>query len=255
MESSAIMEFLASAYVYGWAGAVIFFILFVMALRQSTTKSGECERLKKQKEEADSAIEERDRRIEEMESEIESLTEEVEEKDSRISKLESEVSSLESQLETAQSRVKDLEEQVKNLRQQNSSQAETINELKAKISDAEAKIEKLEAQVSQLESDNASLQEKVEDLTSQLNELQYNYDLSILYIHMKKLHEEFYADFTQNILKGIHTMNIKDIDLATAQAIFEAAMNSFNQVTGEEEEGGGTISFPSVEPAQDESDQ
>ena len=253
METNAVMEFLANAYIYGWAGAVIFFILFVMALRQSTSKSSECERLRKEKEEADSAIAEKDSRIEEMEAEISSLTEEVDEKGTKISQLESELASAQNKLEACESRIKDLEEQVKNYRQENSRQAETIQDLKGQLSDAEKRISDLEAQVSKLESENSSLQDKVEELNLKLDELQYNYDLSILYIHMRKMHEEFYVDFTQNILKGIHTMNIKDIDLATAQAIFEAAMQSFNKVTSEEADTSGSpFSAPAETPQENE---
>lgn len=220
MGNVSILQVLANSYLYGWAGAAIFLVLFVVLLRQTTVKSGIINKLKKENKDLDQQLSENRNKITELESNVESLTEEAEEKAAEISKLEDRLASAEKELNEKTQKINDIEGQVKNYRNEN-------NEFKAKISDLERKTAEQESLIEQKDAEINKLNEQASNLKKELDALKFDHNIAILYIHMKKLHDEFIKDYTQNILKGVNTMKISDIDMTTAQAIFEHAMNSF----------------------------
>ncbi|GEM_PF-2149189 len=229
METKAVLDLLANSYLYGWAGAAVFFILFILALRQATGKSSELNVLKREKRELQESLSEKEARVSDLESRVEDLKMELDNKTSRVSELESQLSSLEENLKNCQSKVDTLEEQVRQYKEENSKQAETIRDLDFQLSSAKDEIAKYEKELEEKRSEVAALAGKVEELEGMLQEARSDLNLALLYIKLKDLHGEFDTQFTQNILKGINTMNITDIDLRTAQTIFEQALKSFNQ--------------------------
>ena len=216
MEAKSIMDFLANAYLYGWAGTFIFFILFVITLRQNTGKANE---LRKLQDEASK----KDEQISDLEADVNNLREELEEKGDKVIKLEAKVTSLESSLSTCEEQKKELEEKVNNLKEENANLTKGLRETEASLSEAESKVKDLEDTVKAKELEISGLKSTV----SELKEMEEKYNFAILYIHMKKLYDEFQEEFTQNILKGISNMKISDIDMVTAQRLFEKAMETY----------------------------
>jgi chromosome segregation ATPase len=226
MESVSILQVLANSYLYGWAGAAIFLVLFVVMLRQTTVKSGIISKLKKENKTLEQQLSENGEKITKLESQTESLTEETEEKAAEISRLEDRLASTEKELDKKTQKINDLEDQIKNYSNENS-------ELKSRISNLEGKTAEQESLIEQKDAEINKLSEQTGHLEKELDELKFNHNISMLYIHMKKLNEEFLEDYTQNILKGINTMKVSDIDMTTAQAIFEHAMSSFYDISGQ----------------------
>ncbi len=220
MDSASILQILADSYLYGWAGAVIFFVLFVILLKQNSAKGALAGKLQKENKDMEQQLSESKEKISELEAKVESLTEETEEKTEEIGRLEERVSSLEKELNEKTERLKDLEGQVQNYRSENS-------ELKTRVAELEKKTSEQESLIQEKDSELEKLSDKAMKMAKELEEVQFNYNIATLYIHMKKLYDEFTQDYTQNILKGINTMKISDLDMATAQAIFEHAMSSF----------------------------
>ena len=225
MDNGSILQVLANAYLYGWAGAAIFLVLFVVLLRQTTVKSGIINKLKKKNEDLERELSEKGDKITELESKVESLTEKTEEKATEIGRLEDRLSSADNEISEKTQKINDLEGQVKNLRNENSELKVSVSELEKKTAEQESVIEQKDAEIDKLS-------ELASQLGKDLDELKFNYNISMLYIHMKKLHDEFIQEYTQNILKGINTMKISDLNMVTAQTIFEHAMNSFYGVSG-----------------------
>lgn len=216
MEAKSIMEFLANAYLYGWAGAFIFFILFIVVLRQNTSKSNELR-------EAKDELSKKDEQITDLESEVSNLKEELDEKATKLEELEEKLSTTENSLSECQAKRQELEEQVNKLREENANLTSNIRELESKLSEAESKIKDLETTISDKDQAIERLNARVEEL----KEIEEKYHFAILYIYMKKLHDEFQEEFTQNILKGISNMKISEIDMETAQRLFEKAMETY----------------------------
>ncbi len=226
MDSASILQTLADSYLYGWAGAVIFFVLFVILLKQNSAKGALASKLQKENRDLEQQLSESKEKISELEAKVESLTEETEEKAEEIRRLEERVSSLEREVSEKTEKIKDLEGQVQNYRSENGELKTRVSELEKKTSEQEASIKQKDAEIETLSEKNAKMEKEIE-------ELQFNFNIATLYIHMKKLYDEFSQDYTQNILKGINTMKISDLDMATAQAIFEHAMSSFFTASGE----------------------
>ena len=216
MEAKSIMEFLANAYLYGWAGAFIFFILFVVVLRQNTSKSNELR-------EAKDELSKKDEQVADLESEVGNLKEELDEKVNKLEELEEKLYSSESALSDCQTKKQDLENQIANLREENANLTSAMRDLEAKLSEAESKISDLEGTLKDKDQAIDRLNARVEEL----KEIEDKYHFAILYIYMKKLHDEFQQEFTQNILKGISNMKISEIDMETAQRLFEKAMETY----------------------------
>jgi len=220
MDSVSILEILANSYLYGWAGAAIFLILFVLLLRQNTIKGTTISRLKKENKDMEKQLSENSEKIADLEAKVESLTEETEEKAAEISRLEDRLTSVEKELRDKTEKVNELDGQLKNYRKENGELKARVSELEKKTADQEALIQKKDDEID-------SLNEKVANLEGEVERLGFDLNLATLYIHLKRLHEEFTQEYTQNILKGINTMQISNIDMNTAQAIFENAMHSF----------------------------
>ncbi len=220
MDSVSILQVLANSYLYGWAGAIIFLVLFVILLRQNTIKGAIVNKLQKENKDLEQRLSEANEKIAELEAQVESLTEETEEKAAEIDRLKDRLNSVEKELAEKSDKVNELEEELKNYRTENT-------ELKSRVSELEKKTAEQEALIEQKDNEIDSLNKNISSLEKELEELQFNYNISVLYIHMKKLYDEFTQEYTQNILKGINTMKISDIDMTTAQAIFEHAMSSF----------------------------
>ncbi len=227
MDLKPILDFLSNAYLYGWAGAIVFFVLFVITVRQTTTANDEKKRLEKEKGDLETELSEKESTLEAMKSQINDLEEQLEQKNFKVTELSNEVSSLEKRLAESEEKVKSLETQLENFKRENEEQKDTIQELSGKLSEAEGKVSSLEAELSAKEKELADVREEVGKLGSQLEEVAFKHEIADLYIKLKKLYGEFEEGFTQNILKGIHTMQISDVDLETAQNIFEAAMDSY----------------------------
>ncbi len=216
MEAKSIMDFLASAYLYGWAGTFIFFILFVITLRQNTARANEQRKLQDE-------LSKKDEQVSDLEADVNNLREELEEKSTKLTDLEAKVTSLESSLSSCENQKKELEEQVNNLKEENSNLTKGLRETESSLAEAERKIKDLEDTVKTKDLEISGLKSTV----SELKELEEKYNFAILYIHMKKLYDEFQEEFTQNILKGISNMKISDIDIVTAQRLFEKAMETY----------------------------
>lgn len=230
MDSVSILQVLANSYLYGWAGAAIFFVLFVILLRQNTIKGTLVSKLQRENKDMEQQLSENSEKIAELEAQVESLTEETEEKAAEISRLEDRLSSVEKELSEKTDKINELETELKNYRTENT-------ELKTKVSELEKKTAEQEALIEQKDNEIENLTQKVAELEKDLEEVQFNHNIAVLYIHMKKLYEEFSQDYTQNILKGINTMKVSDIDMTTAQAIFEHAMRSFLDTSNPQELG------------------
>ena len=227
MELKQLLDFLSNAYLYGWAGTVVFFVLFVITVRQSAMASEEKNRLEREKSELEADLSEKKSALETLNSQVNDLEEQLEEKKSRVTELKHEVESLEKKVSEYGSRINDLESQIDDLRTENQDQKSTIQELEAKLSEAEAKARSLETDLSSKESELSKTVDDLKKITEKLDEVSFSHDIAALYIELKKLQGEFSEGFTQNILKGIHTMQISEVDLVTAQNIFEAAMASY----------------------------
>ena len=235
MDLKPVLDFLSNAYLYGWAGAVVFFVLFVISVRQATTASDAKKRLEKEKGDLEAEVSEKESNLESMKNQIEDLEEQLEQKTFKVTELENEVFSLKKRLNECEEKAKGLETQLENYKRENQEQKDTIQELNGKLSETEGRLSSVEADLKAKEREVADLGAKVEQMTAQLDEISYKHEISDLYIKLKKLYGEYEEGFTQNILKGIHTMQLSDVDLETAQNIFEAAMDSYYRFKDGEE--------------------
>ena len=236
MDVTSIQQVLSNLYIYGWAGTVIFFILFVLLLKQNSGNSAALSKLEKEKSDLESQLSECREEVTELQSKVDSLVEDNEQKAEAISRLESQVSFLEKELKDKEAKVKELEFQVKNLKNENIQLGDNVKELQGKLSGEESKSRDLEAQLKQKENLLTQLQEEIARVEKELEQVKTDYKLAELYIHLSKLHDEYGSEFTQNILKGLATMNIAEIDLKTAQKIFEQAKASFQNVSSSQVE-------------------
>ncbi len=226
MDTAGILQTLANAYLYGWAGAIIFFILFVITIKQNSANSTAVSKLEKENTDLKKELSENKDKLTDLEAQVESLNEELEEKTSELSSVQERLNSAESELNEKTEKINDLETQLKTCQSENADLRSSVSELTTKTAEQEKLIEEQNNVMNQLT-------EKVQELEQKTEEMQFDLNIATLYIHMKKLYEEFTKDYTQNILKGINTMQISNIDIETAQAIFEHAMNSFYDVSGD----------------------
>ena len=226
MDSVSILQTLANAYLYGWAGAAVFFVLFIIVLRQNTSKTTLVSKLKKENKDMEQQLAESSEKISDLEAKVESLTGEAEERAAEISRLEDRLASAEKELGEKTEKLKNIDNELSSCRKENA-------EIKTKVSELEKKTSEQETAIREKDNEIASLVEKAESLGTELEEVRENFTIATLYIHMKKLYDEYTQEYTQNILKGINTMKISDLDMATAQAIFEHAMNSFFNAGGQ----------------------
>jgi len=231
MDVTSIQQVLSNLYIYGWAGTVIFFILFVLLLKQNSGNSAALSKLEKEKSDFESQLSECKEEVTELQSKVDSLVEDNEQKAETIARLESQISSLEKDLKEKEAKVKELEFQIKNFKNENIQLGDNVKELQGKLSEKENQCRDLEAQLSQKENLLAQLQEQIAKVEKELENVKTDYKLAELYIHLSKLHDEYGSEFTQNILKGLATMNIAEIDLNTAQKIFEQAKASFQNTS------------------------
>lgn len=125
----------------------------------------------------------------------------------------------------------ELETKLKTAAEEGAEKDNRLNEMENRLSDMQQKsdeqnnsLEDKIAEISDLKSSLESAESTLNDTTVERDELKYDYLISILYIKLKEQAEEFYAEFSQDILKGIATMNVAELDLKTAQTIFNMAI-------------------------------
>ena len=134
-----------------------------------------------------------------------------------IVELEAKKAELETQLKTAADEGADKDRRLEELRA-------SMGELQQKAEELENALADRDAEIADLKSSLSSAEQNLAEATEERDVLKYENLIAILYIKLKSLADEFYTDFSQDILKGIATMNVAELDLNTAQNIFNMAL-------------------------------
>jgi chromosome segregation ATPase len=132
----------------------------------------------------------------------------------------------------------ELETKLKTAADEGAEKDSRISEMQASMGDLQQKMEEMEnsladrdAEIAELKNSLGSAERNLEEAVEERDKLKYEYLISILYIKLKSLADEFYTDFSQDILKGIATMNVAELDLNTAQNIFNMALELHRKST------------------------
>ncbi len=146
-------------------------------------------------------------------------------------KLKAQINEQSKRIAEKDTKVNELQEQVQNLEKDLSEKDATIKEINAKFDECDQKITEQAAIINEKDAELQKLTRELEEFSAKVASLsedketiEREHRISILYTRLKDMDEEFYDEFTQNILKGIVTMNVAEIDLNTAKGIFNMAL-------------------------------
>ena len=168
--------------------------LFIIMVFLMIKKGGDTEKLQAQIKEQAKRITDKDSMIAELQQQLKQKDEEIAEKDAQIKEVNAKFDECDQKI---------------------TEQAALINEKEAELLKAVRELEEYGA--------------KIATLAEEKEAMQREHDIAILYTRLKDMDEEFYDEFTQNILKGIVTMSVAEIDIDTAKGIFNMALEVHDQ--------------------------
>ncbi len=152
-------------------------------------------------------------------------------KGSDLEKTKAQLKDCTDRLTEKESRIAELQEQIQQKDDEISERDTKIRELNAKFDECDQKITEQAALINEKDAELLKLTRALEEASATMNEIRQEkeameneYKIAILYTRLKDMDTEFYDEFTQNILNGIVTMNVADIDIDTAKGIFNMAL-------------------------------
>ncbi len=148
--------------------------------------------------------------LEKAKAQLKDCTDRLTEKESRIAELQEEVQKKEEECKERDAKIREINAKFDECDQKITEQAALINEKDAELLKLTRELEEYSATMRKLSEEKEAMERE--------------YNIAILYTRLKEMDEEFYDEFTQNILNGIVTMNVADIDLETAKGIFNMAL-------------------------------
>lgn len=165
----------------------------------------------------------------------------------KIKKLESENTQNRDNIVELEAQKAELETQLKTAADEGAEKDSRLADIQTSMGDLQQRLEEMEnnladrdAEITELKNSLSTAEHNLAEATEERDSLKFEYLISILYIKLKDLAEEFYTDFSQDILKGVATMNVAELDLKTAQNIFNMALElhkkSMEETTLEDEE-------------------
>jgi len=152
---------------------------------------------------------------EKLQAQIKEQAQRITEKDSRLAELQEQLSQKEGEVSEKDAKIKEINAKFDECDQKITEQAALINEKDAELQKMARELEEFGATMSKLAEEKQAMEQE--------------YRIAILYTRLKDMDVEFYDEFTQNILKGIVTMSVADIDIDTAKGIFNMALEVHDQ--------------------------
>ncbi len=149
--------------------------------------------------------------LEKAQAQLKEQSKRLSEKDSRITELQDQLNQKEEEVKEKEAKIREINARFDECDQKITEQAALINEKEAELQKLARELEEFGATMSKLAEEKEAMERE--------------YRIAILYTRLKDMDEEFYDEFTQNILKGIVTMSVADIDIETAKGIFNMALD------------------------------